>query len=150
MARWWASLGDVVIDYSISFHGLHTSPSPLHIVSVGTKQTRCLFVCAWIRHRVCVCVFTVFRQHASEGISSFEVSSPLKYEEVSPTVTLKNWVQPLRYEHGTTNSSKFSSACLISRLFFFLTSCPPFLQAAQFQNKSSGCQRRLTEQPAAL
>ncbi|XP_022098727.1 tripeptidyl-peptidase 2-like isoform X1 [Acanthaster planci] len=65
VAKWWASLGNTKITYSISFHSLDMNQK-------------------------------MIQMHAANGVYRFDVRSHLKIEEVSPTITIKNCVQPLR------------------------------------------------------
>uniref|UniRef100_T1IXT2 Tripeptidyl-peptidase 2 n=1 Tax=Strigamia maritima TaxID=126957 RepID=T1IXT2_STRMM len=65
VAKWWASIGDLCINWKVTFFGL--KPDQQEIV-----------------------------MHPGEGIFRVNVTSPLKHEDVSPNVTLKNLVQVLR------------------------------------------------------
>ncbi|XP_035827746.1 tripeptidyl-peptidase 2 [Aplysia californica] len=65
IAKWWASLGDVLLDYTVTFYGAQlTTDSP-----------------------------TV---HGGEGIARFDVISPIKTEDLAPSLTLKTAIFPLR------------------------------------------------------
>ncbi|XP_071798150.1 tripeptidyl-peptidase 2-like isoform X2 [Asterias amurensis] len=72
VAKWWASLGNTKITYSISFHSLDMNQK-------------------------------MIQMHAANGIYRLDIKSSLRIEEVSPTITIKNCVQPLR-----PNDSKVS------------------------------------------
>ncbi|XP_048746966.2 tripeptidyl-peptidase 2-like [Ostrea edulis] len=65
IAKWWANLGDVILNYSITFHG----------VSLDTKKPV---------------------MHASDGVVRYNIRANLRREEISPNISLKTLVQPLR------------------------------------------------------
>ncbi|XP_078694008.1 tripeptidyl-peptidase 2-like isoform X1 [Branchiostoma floridae x Branchiostoma belcheri] len=65
LARWWASLGEVNVNYSVTFHGLQPSITTLNL-------------------------------HAADGITRVDVKSPLKHEDVQPSIKLEHGVCPLR------------------------------------------------------
>ncbi|GFO43768.1 tripeptidyl-peptidase 2-like [Plakobranchus ocellatus] len=65
IAKWWANIGDVCVDISLSFFG------------------------AQFRNRQ-------LSMHGGEGIARFDIISPLRDEEVSPSLSLTTAVCPLR------------------------------------------------------
>ncbi|KAK3095930.1 hypothetical protein FSP39_020998 [Pinctada imbricata] len=65
IAKWWANLGEVVMDYSVTFHGVEVDNQALVT-------------------------------HAGDGICRVNVRAQLKREEISPSISLKTLVQPLR------------------------------------------------------
>ncbi|BFZ00765.1 hypothetical protein BsWGS_03804 [Bradybaena similaris] len=65
VAKWWASIGDVVLDINLSFFGSQlTSSTPVML--------------------------------GGEGIARFNIISPLKTEDLSPSLSVKTAVCPLR------------------------------------------------------
>eukprot|EP00058_Branchiostoma_floridae_P017807 XP_002603296.1 hypothetical protein BRAFLDRAFT_119705 [Branchiostoma floridae] len=65
LARWWASLGEVNVNYNVTFHGLQPSVTTLNL-------------------------------HAADGITRVDVKSPLKHEDVQPSIKLEHGVCPIR------------------------------------------------------
>ncbi|XP_014663971.1 PREDICTED: tripeptidyl-peptidase 2-like [Priapulus caudatus] len=72
ISKWWASIGCVEVDYTLSFSGLQVASREINM----KKRS--------------------FIQHAAEGIARIDVRSTLKYEEISPSIVLKTLVQVLR------------------------------------------------------
>ncbi|CAN8022247.1 unnamed protein product [Ixodes persulcatus] len=72
LSKWWTNLGDVVVDYSLSFFGLKPEQPCLSMAKYGGVQ------------------------RASDGVYRFDVMSHLKSEEVLPVATLKHHVAVLR------------------------------------------------------
>ncbi|KAL3846837.1 hypothetical protein ACJMK2_017791 [Sinanodonta woodiana] len=65
IAKWWANLGEVCLDYTITFHGVRVDNSQL-------------------------------TQHGGDGVCRFNLRAPLKNEDITPAISLKTLVQPLR------------------------------------------------------
>ncbi|CAL1545565.1 unnamed protein product, partial [Lymnaea stagnalis] len=65
VAKWWANLGDVSLDITLSFYG------------------------AQLEHGLPV-------MHGGEGITRFDIISPLRTEDLNPSLSLKSVVCPLR------------------------------------------------------
>ncbi|XP_033760966.1 tripeptidyl-peptidase 2-like [Pecten maximus] len=65
IAKWWANLGDVTLNYKITFHGVTLD---------NARPT----------------------MQGAEGITRFNVRALLKNEDISPSITLKSLVQPIR------------------------------------------------------
>ena len=66
LAKWWANIGTVEVNFSVTFHGVTPSPS------------------------------SNLTMHGGEGILRMELESGLKAEEVMPEIKLKNVVQVVR------------------------------------------------------
>ena len=49
--------------------------------------------------------FAVVVQHGADGICRVNIRSMLKFEELSPSVTLKSLVVPVRYMYMILNAS---------------------------------------------
>ena len=67
LAKWWANIGNVHAEYTVTFHGVRPSSGPAPIV-----------------------------MHGGEGIHRLDLDSELKAEEVAPEIKLKSVVQVVR------------------------------------------------------
>ena len=56
--------------------------------------------------------FAVVVQHGADGICRVNVRSMLKFEELSPSVTLKSLVVPVRYMYMILNASNLECSFL--------------------------------------
>ena len=90
LARWWSNSGDSELKWKLQFRG------------VGPRTRQLSMV---IDSSIFLYLLNFFVQHAANGISCFQLVS-LSREEIAPSITLRQLVQPLRpYDHVICPSS---------------------------------------------
>ena len=47
IAKWWANIGEVMLNYSITFHGIQTIGAPISVVSIYFSSPLQLCICQY-------------------------------------------------------------------------------------------------------